>query len=194
MLSTRFPILLLLFVLPLGVSSSLQAQSRYQSRYLKSVDDARSKAMYGTIVPIGLGIGTAALVENATIEKMASFMVVYGLVMGPSFGNLYAKDYVRGMLGAAARIGGGYLLLDATRELAGDDVADGLGWDDKSVGLNDTRVLVGGGIILASAIYNIVSARASVNEYNENIGYEVQVAPSYQGGQMVPMISANIRF
>lgn len=186
--------LLVILLLALAIPLTVQAQSRYQSRHLKSVDEARSKAMYGTIVPVAIGIGTTALLENNTLEKTASFMLVYGLMMGPSFGNLYARDYVRGMLGVAARLGGAYLLMDATRELAGNDIADGLGWDDKEVSLTDTRVLIGGGLIVASAIYNIISAKASVERYNASLGYEVQVAPSYQGGRLVPMVSASVTF
>jgi hypothetical protein len=177
-------------------ASSLQAQteSRYRSQHLKYVDEARTQAIAGTLVPLALGIGTASLVENNTVKKTASFAAVYGLVLGPSLGNFYAKDYARGMLGIAARMGGGYLLLDATRELAGKDVADGLGWDDKSVSLTDTRVLIGGGIIIASAVYNVISAKASVESYNRNTGYTIGLAPVIVNDQTVPLVTANIQF
>ncbi len=171
-----------------------QPDSRYRSQHLKYVDEARTRAMAGTLVPLALGIGTASLVENDTIERIASFAAVYGLVTGPSLGNFYAGDYARGMLGLAARLGGGYLLLDATRELAGKDVADGLGWDDKSVSLTDTRVLIGGGLILASAVYNVISAKASVNRYNRNTGYTIGLAPGTLHNEIVPMFTATVLF
>lgn len=171
-----------------------QPRSRYKSQHLKYVDEARTRAMAGTLVPMALGIGTASLVENSTIERVASYAAVYGLVMGPSLGNFYARDYARGILGLAARLGGGYLLLDATQELAGRDVADGLGWDDKSVSLTDSRVLIGGGIILASAVYNVISAKASVNRYNRNTGYTIALAPATVNNEIVPLLTANIRF
>lgn len=172
----------------------LQGQSRFRSKHLKYVDEARTQAIAGTLVPVVLGLGTAWLVENNTIEKAASFSAVYGLVIGPSFGNFYAKDYLRGMLGVAARLGGGYLLLDATRELAGNDVADGLGWDNKSVSLTSARTLIGGGIILGSAIYNIVSSKASVNRYNEQQGYVAGIVPTVHQGKIIPMFTASINF
>jgi len=174
--------------------STAQAQSRFKSNYLKNVDEARTRAIAGTLVPIALGVGMASFIENNTIKKAASFAAVYGLVLGPSFGNFYAKDYLRGMLGVAARVGGSIMLLDATRELAGDDVADGLGWDDESVSLGDTKVLIGSGIILGSAIYNIISSKASVNRFNKKTGYLIGMMPAFRDGQVVPLITAHVQF
>lgn len=134
------------------------------------------------------------LFENKTIETTGSIMAVYGLVMGPSMGNFYAKDYLRGMLGIAARVGGGYLMVDATRELAGDDVADALGWDDESVKFTDAKILIGSGLILGSAIYNIVSAKASVNRYNEKKGYIIGIVPGIHQEKIIPMITGSVRF
>lgn len=174
--------------------SVLKGQSRFRSPHLKYVDEARTQAIAGTLVPMAIGLGTVWLVENNTLEKVASFSAVYGLVIGPSFGNFYAKDYLRGMLGVAARLGGGYLLLDATREIAGNDVADALGWDDKSVSLTDARTLIGGTIILGSAIYNIVSSKASVNRYNREHGYVAGLVPVVHQGKVIPMFTATVNF
>jgi len=175
------------------VSSAVQAQSRFKSKYLKSVDEARTQAVAGTLVPIALGLGTTWLVDSNTIEKTASGGIIYGLMIGPSFGNFYAKDYLRGMLGVAARVGGGLLMRDATREIFGDDVADAVGWDDEDVSLTDTKILVGGGIVLGSAIYNIISSKASVNRFNRKKGYIV-LLPDVRDGKIIPMLSASVHF
>jgi hypothetical protein len=114
-------------------------------------------------------------------------------MIGPSFGNFYAKDYLRGMLGVAARVGGGLLMRDATREIFGDDVADAVGWDDEDVSLTDTKILVGGGIVLGSAIYNIISSKASVNRFNRKKGYIV-LLPDVRDGKIIPMLSASLHF
>lgn len=186
--------LLGLFIVTLLIPAVGQAQSRFKSRHLKSVDEARSQAIAGTLIPVAMGIGSTLLFENKTIETTGSVMAVYGLVMGPSMGNFYARDYLRGMLGVAARVGGGYLMLDATRELAGNDVADALGWDDEAVKLTKTKVLIGSGLILGSAIYNIVSAKASVHRYNEKKGYIIGVVPGVHHNEVIPMVTASVRF
>lgn len=175
----------------ISLSSPLHAQSRFQSQYLKNVDDARSKAVAGTLLPIAVGVGAATFIESKTVETSGSILAIYGLMMGPSAGNFYAKDYLRGMLGVAARVGGGFLILDATRELAGDDA---LGWDDESVSLTDTKILIGSGLILGSAVYNIISAKASVNRYNEKQGYVIGMVPGVKKGKMFPMLTASVRF
>lgn len=182
--------LVVLFLLPV----TGQGQSRFKSRYLKYVDEARTQAIAGTLIPIATGMSTTLLFDNDTIETTGSLMAVYGLVIGPSMGNFYARDYLRGMLGVAARLGGGYLMLDATRELAGDDVADALGWDHSSVKFTDTKILIGAGLILGSAIYNIVSSKASVHRYNKKKGYILGVVPGVFDDTIVPMITASVQF
>lgn len=184
---------LLIFGLFVGFLNA-KAQSQFRSEHLKYVDEARTQAISGTLVPISLGVATVLLVENKTIETTASLAAVYGILAGPSFGNFYAKDYLRGSLGVAARLGAGYLLLDATREIAGDDMADALGWDDKSVSLGSARTLIGAGVILGSAVYNVVSSKASVNRYNDQIGYTAGITPAIKNGQLVPMVTATVNF
>jgi hypothetical protein len=170
------------------------AQSRFNSPNIKNIDDARSRAIKNTIFPLAVGIGAATLFESKTIETTGSILAVYGLIMGPSTGNFYAKDYLRGMLGVAARIGGGFLIKDATREIMGGDVADALGWDDEDVRLTDTNILIGGGLILGSAIYNVISSKASVNRFNEKTGAIIAVVPGFQQGQTFPMLTASFDF
>ena len=122
-------------------------------------------------------------------------LAIYGLVMGPSGGNFYAEDYLRGGLGVAARAGAGYFfLLDATRELMGKEVAESMTWDNKDVELTDTRVMIGAGIFLGSMIYNVLSSKASVNSFNSSRGYQVQVSGEQIGRRRVPVVSAKFTF
>ncbi len=173
----------------------VQAQSTYTNPNLKSVSTARGKAVRGTVFPLALGIGSTLIFENSTVELIGSSLAVYGLMTGPSIGNFYAKDYVRGVIGVAVRLGGGYLLHDATREIFGDDFADAVGWDDEEVSLTDTKVLIGGALIVGSAIYNIISAEASVKRYNSrNGGYYVHIFPVIFDGKVMPFITARFNF
>lgn len=178
----------------LAVPLLASAQPTYSNPDLKSVSTARGKAVRGVIFPVGLGVGSTLIFENNTVELLGSSLAVYGLMVGPSIGNFYARDYVRGFIGVAARLAGGYLIRDATREIFGDDMADAVGWDDEKVSLTDTKILIGGGLILGSALYNIISAEASVERYNSRRNYYVSLFPVIHKGKVMPFISARFNF
>ncbi|MGK7369399.1 MAG: hypothetical protein ACNS64_04225 [Candidatus Halalkalibacterium sp. M3_1C_030] len=146
-------------------------------------------------MPLITGLTAANLVENKTVKTLGSALAIYGLVMGPSGGNFYAEDYLRGGLGVAARAGVGYfMLLDATREIMGKEVAESMTWDNKDVDLTDTKVLIGAGVFLGSMVYNVLSSKASVNEFNRSKGYQVVFSGEQVGKEVIPVMSARFRF
>lgn len=166
-----------------------------KSRYLKNTSEARNRAVKNTILPLVTGLTAANLAKNNTIKTLGSALAIYGLVMGPSGGNFYAEDYLRGGLGVAARAGIGYfMLLDATRELMGKEVAESMTWDNEDVDLTDTKVLIGAGVFLGSMVYNVLSSKASVKEFNRSKGYQVVLSGEQVGKDVIPVISARVRF
>jgi hypothetical protein len=184
------------FALTLTFMFPLLAHSQRFGRQkdIKSVSEARGLALNNTLLPVATGIGAVYLFKNNTVQTVGAALAVYGLIMGPSAGNFYAEDYMRGTLGAMMRIGSGYLLLDATRELMGDRVADRLAWDDKRVSISDTQVLVGAGVFAGSMLYNLLSAGASVREYNQQSGYSFYVVPGRVNQNLVPLLTARFDF
>lgn len=135
----------------------------------KSVSKARNIALSNLVTPTLTGLGAMALTDGKRIETVGSALVAYGLVVGPSTGNFYAKDFKRGFIGFAARTTGAILMVDASREIFGNTFADRLKIDDKEVSLTDTKILIGEALVLGSIIYNIITVKKSVEEYNDSI-------------------------
>lgn len=184
-----------LLALTVGMLPAIaQGQGFQRQQHKKDVSMARGTAINNTIFPVLTGLGAVYLINNKTIRTTGAALAVYGLIMGPSSGNFYAEDYLRGGLGVVSRLGSGYLLVDATRELLGEKMADSVGWDSKEVSLTDTKVLVGAGVFLGSMIFNVISAKASVDEYNQSLGYSVHVRPADLGERTVPVLTASVRF
>lgn len=162
---------------------------------MKSVSEARNRSLTNTILPLVSGLTTVTVFHDNRIETVGATLAIYGLVMGPSGGNFYAEDYLRGGLGVLARAGIGYfLLLDATRELMGKEVAESMTWDNKDVNLTDTKVLIGATAFLGTMVYNVLSSKASVNEYNRSKGYTVHLSGENIGGEILPVLSARVNF
>jgi hypothetical protein len=161
---------------------------------LKSVSQARGIAFTNTLLPMATGIAAVALFDNNTVQTIGAISTVYGLVMGPSTSNFYADDYGRGMAGLAVRAVGVYLMADATQEIFGSEFSNALGVDDKEVSLTDTKILIGEVLVLGSALYNIISAKASVEEYNEGKGVTVRVSTANINDRRVPLLTASVHF
>lgn len=191
----------LIFFVFLSLLLSLSIQTQAQSTVSvnvggdesKSASQARSIALTNTVSSIGVGVATVAMFENNTIETAGAALGVYGLIMGPSTGNFYAKDYKRGMIGMAARTVGAYLMVDATREIFGNDFADALTVDDREVSLTDTKILIGEALVLGSLLYNIFSTNASVEQYNQGRGYSIRFDANSVHDTVAPVLTAQIR-
>lgn len=171
-----------------------------QRKPVKSKAEAMQLSFINTVMPVAAGIATAGLFENHTVKKIGASMVVYGLLSGPSTGNFYASDYLRGSLGILTRVGSGILLTGVTREVFGRNVSDPLGWDnDHRVSFTDTKILVGTALFAGSMIYNVFSSKSSVEEYNARFsmggGFSQLRVPVAQGEvRHVPVVTAKIAF
>jgi hypothetical protein len=189
---------LLLFFLGFSISSYGQNVSINRpigGDNAKSVSQARSIALTNTALSVGAGIGAVALSDNSTIETAGAILGVYGIVIGPSTGHFYAEDYPRGVIGMGARAIGAVLMVDATSEIFGRDFADALGVDDKDVSLTDTKVLIGEVLVLGSIVYNLISIKASVEEFNSGQNqFGLNVTPTVVNDKVAPVLTASFNF
>ncbi|MDX1637377.1 MAG: hypothetical protein R3281_05380 [Balneolaceae bacterium] len=160
---------------------------------VRSENEAISQALTNTIMPVAVGYGSVKLFNSNTIETIGSTLAVYGLVIGPSTGNFYANDYLRGGLGALTRVGAAFLLKDATSEIFGREFADALNVDNKSVRFGDTEVIVGAVMMVGTMAYNIISAPVSVSEYNQSMGYAIKLHSLPGTGRTIPVVTARIQ-
>lgn len=191
-----YPITISFILFPLGVLGQPElGGSRMET---KTVQQARGLAVTNTLMPVAVGVGSVALFENNTVQTIGAAMAVYGLVVGPSTGNMYANDYTRGAMGVLARAAGGYLMADATSEIFGRSFADALNVDNEDVTLTDTKILIGEALIIGSIIYNILSVRNSVEEYNAAHGQRIRISVEPSEGpfsnNFTPVLSGKFYF
>lgn len=187
----------LFLLLAVTLHSSAQSNISVQvgGDELKSASKARTIALTNTLSPVGVGLGSVALFENNTIQTVGAALAVYGLVVGPSTGNFYAEDYKRGAFGMLVRGTGLFLMVDATREIFGNEFADALKIDDQKVSLTDTKILIGEVLVLGSIAYNILSTQASVEEYNNrNARFGLRIDSRQINDQLAPVLTATYRF
>lgn len=180
------------------ISSQAWAQSEISVSVrgdLKSASKARSIALSNTALSVGTGLAAVLLSDNNIIETTGAILGVYGVIVAPSTGNFYAEDFPRGTIGMTARAVGSYLMIDATSEVFGREFADVLGVDNKDVSMTDTKVLIGEALILGSIIYNVISTKASVEEYNQqNNRFALNIKPAVIDDKVAPMLTASFRF
>ncbi|MEL7834518.1 hypothetical protein [Fodinibius sp. Rm-B-1B1-1] len=192
---------ILLLLLLFGFSLLVQAQSEvginrpFAGDGQKSVSKARSIALTNTVLSIGTGISAVALFDNDNIQKVGAYLTIYGIVAGASTGNFYAEDYPRGVIGMGARAVGSILMIDATSEIFGHRFERTLNIDDKKVSLTDTKMLIGEAFILGGFIYNLISLKSSVEEYNSGgRQFSVNVNSAVVNNQVAPVLTAQINF
>lgn len=119
-----------------------------------------------------------------------------GLVVGPSFGHYYADNQFQANLGIGIRLlGGGAAVvgaagsaLGATEEVFGDGNQD---VDAETFGLIGG---IGGGIVLISAVVDIVMAPFAAQDYNEAHELEVRVHPTAGPGPDQAGLALEVKF
>ncbi len=162
---------------------------------IKSIDEARSIAFTNTVLPVIAGLAVNKLVKDPQVRTAGAALAVYGVMVGPSTGHFYAEDYLRGSLGIAARLGiGSLLLVDSTRELMGKQASESLGWDNKSVGYDDPKLLIGAGLFLGTVAYNFITVKASVEEYNRYPRYSFNIKAAEIYSKTYLALSGRINF
>jgi hypothetical protein len=176
----------------IALSSQSQAQTvRVGSQGSKSVSKARSLALTNTAISVGVGVGSVALFESDFLRTSGAVLAVYGLTVGPSTGNFYAGDYARGMMGVGLRAAGAFLMADATSEIFGQKFANTLMVDEKPVSISDTKILIGGILMLGSIAYNVITAKKSVERYNRgNQPFSMNVTPAIVNDKVTPVLTA----
>jgi len=144
----------------------------------KSPGKAALISLGHTLIPTAAGLGIATI-GSSNVEGSRAVLafgsMTYGLAIGPSMGNFYAKDYARGMAGIGLRIVAAGLVASSI----GQGMANGN--DDEYDGSDDGKVatmfLGGLALYFGSTIWNIATAPSSVRRYNSKQG--LQIAPSY---------------
>jgi len=183
-----------------GISLQVKAQNHIsitanRNEHTKTVSEARTLAFTNTFMPMAVGMGSVALFNNKTVQSIGAVMTVYGIIMGPSTGNFYANDYARGGLGMVTRLVGAYLMKNATSEIFGQRFSNSLNIDNKKVKLGDTKILIGAGLVVGTAIYNFISASKSVKEFNKSKKrFSLNVTPSVVGKKVSPLLTARVTF
>ena len=139
----------------------------------RSSKKAVTKALLNTVLPTAAAFTLLSQVN--IFDDSDSFLLItggllgfYGLIIGPSTGNLYANDLPRGLGGIAFR----GLMVFGTRD-----------------GNNDmlSRLL-----FVGSIVYNIASAPASVNMYNRK--NHLSVTPTLDLKTASPLLAIKYNF
>lgn len=167
----------------------------------KSKKKALRRSLWHTLAPSAAGVALALLSDDERVDNLAGLSVGYGLMIGPSMGSLYARDWYRGLNGFVFRsLGVGMVILS---ESLGDGIIDygPFGnehtehWHDPLT-VSEYVGLAGVGIIACGILYNYLTLNRSVDEYNHNLrkGVRIDVAPSYDFKSGTPLVSARISF
>lgn len=186
---------LILFLISVSTSKAQEIKQPLSGAEPKTVSEARSISLINTALSVGGGVTSVALFDDPTVQKIGAYVTVYGILMGPSTGNFYAEDYPRGVVGIGARAIGAILMVDATREVFGNQFGDALNVDTKKVSLTDTKMLIGEAFILAGLVYNLISLKNSVDEFNagkQNIA--INVNSESINNNVAPVLTAQINF
>lgn len=137
---------------------------------------ATRRALLHTFAPIGAGALMTGGFDHDLVETGGVILIGYGLIYGPSQGNLYAEDPARGMTGIAIRAGSVvlvYFLGASTIPSMVSDVADP-DTDNNYTGYEVATVLTGMAFA-GSMVYNLLTADNSAREYNEIFSGNVEV-------------------
>lgn len=138
---------------------------------------ATKRALLNTFVPIGAGVLLARGFDQNLVETAGVLLIGYGLIYGPSQGNLYAEDSARGMVGIGIRAGSiavaTFVSLSTPAAFVGD-VAEGE-INEKKYNSASAAILVSGLAFTGSMVYNLLTADKSAREYNKQHSGDVEV-------------------
>lgn len=94
-----------------------------------------------------------------------------GLVVGPSFGHFYTRNYTQALVGIGIRIGGAVLVIRGFTEsfslFSNGNSAEG-----------EMQITVGAILLVGSAIFDIVTSWHAAQHYNESLASNVSIAPT----------------
>ncbi|MDX1618355.1 MAG: hypothetical protein R3224_06185 [Balneolaceae bacterium] len=146
----------------------------------KNPSKALGRAIGHTVVPIALGVlivVNTSPFDDDPLATAGGLLMLHGVLTGPSMGNFYARDWLRGWGGVGARILS-FVIIDSDRRN------------------RELRNVLGIGLLAGSALYNIATAPASARAYNRRAGiqYGAGVLQVPGSGAAVPVLTAGIRF
>lgn len=120
-----------------------------------------------------------------------------GLVVGPAFGHYYANNRLQASIGIGLRVVAGGV---AVVGLAGTVLVeiDEVFFDGDSDGIDGPRAKrmagIGGGIVLASVLVDIVMAPFAAQDYNQDHGLEASVRPTAGPGADQVGVALQVQF
>jgi hypothetical protein len=160
---------------------------------LPSESAALGRSLWGTIVPIGVGLVIAAAAGNegpdgnAGAGALGGLAFTGGLLVGPSLGYFYAGERGRAWRGVGLRVLGFGALIGAAAASW-----ECYGSECETAG---AVALVGSVVTLGSAIYDIATVRGAVRRRNERAqGVSVRVAPTYSSRQRAAGVALQLTF
>ncbi|MGK7370148.1 MAG: hypothetical protein ACNS64_08015 [Candidatus Halalkalibacterium sp. M3_1C_030] len=149
-----------------------------KNKRLKNPKSALKRSIGHTTIPVGLSFALIFITnpnlfsdEGAGVFLFSGLMFMYGTTMGPSAGNLYARDLKRGMAGIVIRSLSWYLIFSS----------------DSNSSLNDLG-LIG---LVGSALFNIATAPVSVKQYNRSV--QTSIVPAINPKSGAVTLSLKIR-
>ena len=152
---------LVLAVLLFSTTSSWGLDDSTQQ--ILSVKEKNPKTAF-LLTLVGTAVPLAAAAAGAAGSGDFAGIGMAGLLVGPSLGYFYGGLLWRGLLGIGIRaIGEGIILI------AGLGVwTESWGWDDEGVDVEkwEAVALVGAGIVLASAIWDLAGIKGAINKRN----------------------------
>ena len=129
----------------------------------KDPENALYYSVVHTVVPIGFG--GMLLVVGGSVAPVGALGMMYGILAGPSAGNLYAENIGMGLFGIGLRILGIGMMAEAT---------DSFHYTSHSHHHHKSGLARGGFLLyMGSTLWNIVTAPGSARTYNarHGIGY-----------------------
>lgn len=165
---------------------------------LKSEKTALHRSLWHTLSPLASGFLIGGILGEDAVVPAAS-LFTYGLMIGPSTGNIYANDWKRGFNGFLFRaLGIGAMIMSKTysgEHLDGGARPNSYG-SGSSLQATDVVLVAGIAIFSGGILYNFVTTDQSVREYNKRVrqGIGVRLAPSIDRKTGTTLLTARITF
>lgn len=162
----------------------------------KSTHFSIALSVLGSAVPVLVGL------QMSESGNTANYLVMGGMLVGPSLGQFYAGSLGRGMLGTGIRTGGAFMALQGTVYLLRNsfcDVGDEDECDESEADAAAPLLILGTATYLGGAIYSLLDAGWAVQRYNARLdkkrgfGWSPTLSPAPQGG-LKPGVLAWMRF
>lgn len=156
--------------------------------------ERKAMLLTATVPAATILIGSLLLGNETTL---GGFLIVEGIIIGPSAGNMYAEHTKTVLKGIGARIAGGgmlvigsyFTILDEFAKPAGENGSDGLAVAGAVLFFSGT------GVIIYSFVHDLFKSAENVRKYNQkNQGKDFAISPVYFPKEKAAGISLSVRF